>query len=83
MVLFEENPEQYDSLPMVQVIEGQLQRCVELQKKLATFDRELTLDPRYIHRVSQFSQLVQNLGGGGREEGVGGFVQNIFLVICV
>jgi len=52
MVLFEENPEQYDSKPMVELMEGQLQCCVELQRKLATFDKELTLDPRYIHRVS-------------------------------
>ena len=53
MVSFEENPEHFDSLPMVQHMEGQLQHCMELQRKLAALDKDLTLDPRYIHRVSQ------------------------------
>ena len=52
MVSFIENPEQYDSLSMVHHMETQLQECVALQKKLAAFDKQLALDPRYAHRVS-------------------------------
>ncbi len=66
MVSFVENPEQFDSAAIVQHMEGQLQRCVELQRKLAAFDKELTLDPRYVHKVGanifkcQFNQLTQH-----------------------
>ena len=49
---FIENPEHYDSLSMVHNMELQLQECVALQKKLASFDKQLALDPRYAHRVS-------------------------------
>lgn len=52
MVSFVENPEHYDSLPMVRHMEAQLQECVSLQKKIAALDKQLALDPRYAHRVS-------------------------------
>jgi hypothetical protein len=51
MVSFVENPEHYDSLPMVHHIEAQLQQCVGLQVKLASLDKQLALDPRYVHKV--------------------------------
>lgn len=50
MVSFVENPEHYDSLPMVNHMETQLQQCVALQMKLATLDKQLALDPRYMHK---------------------------------
>ena len=52
MVSFTENPENYDSLPMAQHLDKQLQDCVALEKKLSLFDRELALDPKYATRVS-------------------------------
>ena len=52
MVSFTENPENYDSLVMAQHIDAQLSECIALEQKLGTFDQEMALDPRYIHRVS-------------------------------
>lgn len=52
MVSFTENPENYDSLVMVQHLDKQLQECVALEKKLNLFDKELAVDPRYATRVS-------------------------------
>lgn len=57
MVSFVENPEHYDSLPMVHHMETQLQQCVALQVKLASLDKQLALDPRYVHKVSLQGQL--------------------------
>lgn len=51
MVSFTENPENYDSLPMVQHLDKQLQECMALEKKINLFDKELALDPRYATRV--------------------------------
>lgn len=51
MVSFIENPESYDSVVMVQHLDKQLQECMALEKKLTAFDKQLSLEPRYIHRV--------------------------------
>ena len=48
---FAENPENYDSLMMAQRIDTQLQSCIALEQKLGALDREMALDPRYVHRV--------------------------------
>jgi hypothetical protein len=51
MVSFIENPESYDSVVMVQHLDKQLQECMALEKKLTAFDKQLSLEPRYLHRV--------------------------------
>ena len=51
MVSFIENPESYDSVVMVQHLDKQLEECMALEKKLSAFDKQLSLEPRYIHRV--------------------------------
>lgn len=51
MVSFTENPESYDSQLMVQHLDKQLQECIALEKKLSDFDKQLSLEPRYVHRV--------------------------------
>ena len=55
MVSFAENPENYDSLMTVQHIHTQLQSCIALEQKLGALDREMALDPRYVHRVGTVS----------------------------
>ena len=52
MVSFIENPESYDSQVMVQHLDKQLEECMALEKKLSAFDKQLSLEPRYVHRVS-------------------------------
>ena len=51
MVSFIENPESYDSQMMVLHLDKQLEECMALEKKLSAFDKQLSLEPRYIHRV--------------------------------
>ena len=51
MVSFIENPESYDSQAMVQHLDKKLQECMALEKKLSDFDKQLSLEPRYVHRV--------------------------------
>lgn len=55
MVSFIENPESYDSQVMVQHLDKQLEECMALEKKLSAFDKQLSLEPRYIHRVRKCS----------------------------
>ena len=57
MVSFIENPESYDSVVMVQHLDKQLQECMALEKKLTAFDKQLSLEPRYIHRVRVVTTL--------------------------
>ena len=64
MVSFVENPEHFDSLPMVLHMETQLQQCVALQVKLASLDRQLALDPRYVHKVSHDVAWAMGSKGG-------------------
>ena len=52
MVSFTENPENYDSVLTAKHIDSQLSACMALERKLNAFDREMALDPRYVHRVS-------------------------------
>ena len=52
MVSFTENPENYDSLAMVEYVDGQIAECMALERKLSALDRDLAVDPRYVHRVS-------------------------------
>ena len=58
MVSFAENPENYDSLMMAQHIDTQLQSCIALEQKLGALDREMALDPRYVHRVGSTSDYI-------------------------
>ena len=55
---FTENPENYDTLVMAQHIDAQLQECIALERKLGTFDREMALDARYVHRVRERLLLI-------------------------
>lgn len=55
MVSFTENPENYDSLAMVEYIDEQIAECMTLERKLSALDRDLAVDPRYVHRVSSFT----------------------------
>ena len=50
MVSFTENPENYDSLAMVEYIDEQIAECMTLERKLSALDRDLAVDPRYVHR---------------------------------
>lgn len=52
MVSFKENPENYDSILTAMHMDSQLSACMALERKLGALDREMALDPRYVHRVS-------------------------------
>ena len=52
MVSFTENPENYDSLAMVEYMDEHIAECMALERKLSALDRNLAVDPRYVHRVS-------------------------------
>ncbi len=52
MVSFTENPENFDTLDTVRLMDSQLREAISLEKKLGAFDKELAGDPRYIERVS-------------------------------
>lgn len=77
MVSFVENPEHYDSLPMVHHMETQLQQCVALQRKLASLDKQLALDPRYMHKVSRI------MHGTGIMHGMGVEDSEVFTMSCM
>ena len=51
MVSFTENPENFDSSVMVKHIDEQLSDCMSLERTLSAIDKELAVDPRYVHRV--------------------------------
>lgn len=51
MVSFTENPEKYDSAAMVTHLDQQLQECTALEQKLSSLEKELAVDPRYMHRA--------------------------------
>lgn len=52
MVSFTENPENFDTLATVRLLDSQLREAISLERKLGAFDKELAGDPRYIERVS-------------------------------
>ena len=52
MVSFTENPENYDTVDTVRLLDSQLREAIALERKLGEFDKELAGDPRYIERVS-------------------------------
>lgn len=51
MVSFTENPENFDSSVMVKHIDEQLSDCMSLERTLSAIDKELAVDPRYVHRT--------------------------------
>lgn len=51
MVSFTENPENYDTMETVKLLDSQLREAIALEKKLGVFDKELAGDPRYIERM--------------------------------
>ncbi|XP_064402574.1 COP9 signalosome complex subunit 3-like isoform X2 [Halichondria panicea] len=51
MVSFTENPENFDTLDTVRLMDSQLREAISLEKKLGAFDKELAGDPRYIERL--------------------------------
>ena len=60
MVSFIENPESYDSQAMVQHLDKQLEECMALDKKLSDLDKQLSLEPRYVHRVRNVQRCTVN-----------------------
>ncbi len=52
MVSFTENPENFDTVETVTLLDSQLREAILLERTLGAFNKELTGDPRYIERVS-------------------------------
>lgn len=52
MVSFTENPENFDTLQTVTLLDSQLREAISLEQSLGAFNKELAGDPRYIERVS-------------------------------
>lgn len=52
MVSFTENPENFDTLETLTLLDTQLREAISLERTLGAFNKELAGDPRYIERVS-------------------------------
>ena len=59
MVSFHDNPVLNDSDAMLRHLESQLGLCMELSKKLAEMDREISVNPQYVQKAVGYH------GGGG------------------
>lgn len=52
MVRFHDNPEQYKSASMLQQLDKELQKCIQLDEKLKEMDREIAVNPQFVQKSS-------------------------------
>ena len=50
MVRFDSDPEQYDSIPMLNDLEENINACIALDKQLQTLEEEIILNPHFIKK---------------------------------
>ena len=52
MVSFDDNPEKYNSVSMLMLLDTEMQRCISLDEKLKEMDRETSVNPQYVQKNS-------------------------------
>ncbi|XP_064623892.1 COP9 signalosome complex subunit 3-like [Lineus longissimus] len=52
MVSFHDNPEKYNNIDMLVRLDQEMQKCIQLDEKLAEMDREITVNPTYVKKSS-------------------------------
>ncbi|XP_046362327.1 COP9 signalosome complex subunit 3-like isoform X1 [Haliotis rufescens] len=52
MVRFQDSPEKYNNATMLLQVDQEMQKCIELDEKLKTMDREITVNPQYVQKSS-------------------------------
>jgi COP9 signalosome complex subunit 3 len=50
MVSFHDNPEKYNGIAMLTQLDEEMKRCMELEEKLKTMEREVTVNPQYVQK---------------------------------
>ena len=55
MVRFDSDPEQYDSIPMLNNLEENINACIVLDKQLQTLEEEIILNPHFIKKNASVS----------------------------
>lgn len=50
MVSFHDNPEKYNSVSMLAKLEEEMKKCMELEDRLKTMDREISVNPQYVQK---------------------------------
>ena len=75
MVRFLEDPEEYDTTPFIDAMDGRIKDVAGLSDKLTEIERELQLTPAYIMR----SGALGGGGGGGRGDSDINFAKAISL----
>jgi len=61
MVSFHDNPEKYNSVETMNLLDKQMSECMELVQKLQEMDREITVDPHYVQKSC--GQMEDDVGG--------------------
>ncbi|XP_065914213.1 COP9 signalosome complex subunit 3-like [Dysidea avara] len=51
MVSFHDNPEKYNGPLMADYIDEEMRKCIEIEKKLASFDQQIAVDQKFIQRM--------------------------------
>jgi len=69
MVLFKENPEAYDDNRMLEKLDAQIKRTIDLANKLRTIDQEIASSPQYIQKTTMHERhgrwdFEDEMGGG-------------------
>jgi len=52
MVIFHDNPEKYNSPEMLQCLEEEMRKCINLDEKLRFMDEEITVNPQYVQKCA-------------------------------
>lgn len=52
MVCFHDNPEKYNNVSMLLMLDKEMQKCIELDEKLREMDREVSMNPQFVQKSS-------------------------------
>ncbi|XP_013420972.1 COP9 signalosome complex subunit 3 [Lingula anatina] len=50
MVSFLDNPEKYNSVDMLMQLDQEMQKCIDLDNKLKSMDRDIAVNPQYVQK---------------------------------
>ncbi|XP_014679521.1 PREDICTED: COP9 signalosome complex subunit 3-like [Priapulus caudatus] len=66
MVSFHDCPETYQDAAMLQLLDSELKKCVQLDEKLRAMDQEIAVNPQYVRKSSgmQEDELASTVMGG-------------------
>lgn len=72
MVQFLDNPEKYNNAGMLQRINREMETCMTLENELVELNREIVTNPKYVQKLMNSEEAINNPKGAPFKVGMGG-----------